>query len=189
MRFSRPLLPSPDAALGFLAAADRAVVAIGRTAHWLAFAGLIATGLYLEFHPFGEHVLPYAAIRGLHWLMGLVLLIAVGWRLCDAVWALGRRAAGRRRKRRRPPARPRANGWETALAVVFWAVLAVVLVSGAEGALAGRYGLSLLPVRLPLPWQRIHGVATYYLLAVLLLRGFLWSRAMLGTALPYLRRP
>jgi hypothetical protein len=189
MQFSKPSLPTADTALAYLATTDRAAVAIGRVSVLLAFLGLFASGFYLQFFDSGQTFLSFGALRGLHWLFGLVLSIAVIYRVVRLAAKGPRFLAGLRRRSGAPEKKPPWTDGAFLSAVAFWAVLAIVLVSGVESALHARYGTSVLPGHLPLPWIKVHSIATYYLLAVVVLRVFLWSRSFLRLVLPYLRRP
>ncbi len=192
MRFNRLIRPSFAAAPAYLAAVDRFVVAAGRTALHVALAGVILTGLLLEFFDSMQTPIPYSALKGLHWIFALILLIDLLRRVfrlvfrffasVSAVAALGRRGAAKWRGFIMPAPRH----W---LAAGFWSALLLMMISGLEQALKGGYGISLIPFRPPLPWITIHEIASSYLLAALLMRWFFWGKAYLRKVVPYLRSP
>lgn len=189
MRFNN--LPRIDAGavLSLLVPADRFVVAAGRAAGGIALAGVVLTGLHLEYFDSWRTPVSYGALRSLHWLCGFVLLIDLAYRLCGLGVRLFRLFPGKVRgawvfKRPAPRLKPMQ-----VLTAGFWAAFLVMLVSGMELAVNGRFDISLLPFGPPLPWVTIHGVASSYLLCMLALRLFFWARTNLGALIPYLRDP
>ena len=188
MRFSNTLRPALGRALHTLVATDQ-IAALAKTAAGaLALLGLILSGLYLR-HGSAEGIFPYGAVRALHWLLGLIIVI-------DSLWRLGRMVKISRKfllgaARREWPELP-VPGGRRAYALValgYWATLSITIVTGIEAFLKTRHGISILPSAPPLPWAKVHSLAFFYLLGFLVLRLFYWSRAYLKEILPYLRSP
>lgn len=154
----------------------------------LAIGGLIASGLYLR-HSSAGGLFPYAAMRGLHWLLGLIVVIDALWRLLR----LAKRGRGLRASITHGkwpfhpvPGSPVVYGL---VAVGYWTILIVVVVTGIAAFMESRYGLSINWGIVPLAWAKLHSLAFFYLPFFLLLRLFYWSRTYLKEVLPYLRRP
>lgn len=188
MRFSSTSRPALGQALATLIATDQIAKLAKTAAGALALLGLILSGLYLR-HGSADGIFPYGAVRGLHWLLGLIIVI-------DSLWRLGRLVKGSRKfligAARHQWPEPPVPGGRLAYALVavgYWATLSIAIVTGIEALLKSRYGLSILPSAPALPWAKVHSLAFFYLPAFLLLRLFYWSRTYLKEILPYLRSP
>ena len=185
MRFSSTSRPVLGRALDTLIATDQIASPARVVAGALALLGLILSGLYLR-HGSAEGIIPYGAVRGLHWLLGMIIVI-------DSLWRLGKVSRGMlmgaaHRQWPEPPV-PGGRLAYVLVAVGYWATLSIVIVTGIAAFLESRYGFSILPSALPLPWAKVHSLAFFYLPGFLLLRVFYWSRTYLKEILPYLRSP
>ena len=178
MRLTLDTLVTSDNMLGI---ARRAVGAS-------ALLGLIASGLYLR-HSSSESIFPYGGVRGLHWLLGLIVVMDSLWRLAGFL-KLGRRylASGNSNDGKVTPV-PGGSTTYALIALGYWLTLAVVLITGIETFVEFRYGFSILPDSLPLAWAKLHSLSFFFFPAFLLLRLFYWSRAYLKEIRPYLRSP
>ncbi len=188
MLFNKFSAVNSEQALEYLVMADRTAVMVGKGAGLIALLGLIGTGMTLKFAG-GDTLLPYPALRGLHWLFGLVFLIDCGCRLLRMVLRTSREFRKVRREGlyiRLPPALPALRLFAGA---GYWIALWAVLISGLEALAAGRYGVSLLPGSPALAWSKIHGMMFYYLLGFLILRLFYWVREYGRHVRPYLFSP
>ncbi|MCZ6474544.1 MAG: hypothetical protein O6934_14020 [SAR324 cluster bacterium] len=187
MRFIKiPQISSGDL-LDWLANTDRMLVQTGRAAGLLALLGLIATGLYLKFST-GGTLLPYPALRVLHWLFALVILIECLCRLVMLVHSIPRGFRAARNGWPWPVIRARPS-MRVVAGLGYWISLCAVLISGIEMFMTARYGYSLLPDSPFLIWSKIHGLGLYYLLAFLLLRLFYSIRDYTRRMRPYLYSP
>ena len=188
MRFSNTSRPALGRALETLVATDQIATLAKTAAGALALLGLILSGLYLR-HGSAEGIFPYGAVRGLHWLLGLIIVIDSLWRLCGMVKSSRKFLLGASRRQRPELPVPGGRRAYALVAVGYWVTLSITIVTGIELILNVRYGLSILPSAPPLPWAKVHSLAFFYLLGFLVLRLFYWSRTYLKEILPYLRSP
>jgi hypothetical protein len=159
----------------------------GRWAGYLALAMALFTGEWLTLADGREGLISVPALRALHVLAGLVLLLVLLARLVN----LGA-AAGRHLLRHRGLARGALSGLATLptlLSAAFWASLVLLLLSGVERTLQLRYGVQALPGLSPLVWGALHWALLPFLYVFLLLLVVNWGKVALKRALEYLYTP
>ena len=171
-----------------LVTVDHVVVLLGKAAGALALLGLIASGLYLRYSG-AEGMFSYPAMRGLHWLLGLILLVDCLCRLARIIVLGARRIKAAARIRQAIRLQPRLPSANFLIAAGYWITLILLLFTGLEALLAARYGTSLLPGQPPMSWIKIHSLAFHFLPGFLLLRLFYLGRAYLLKIRPYLYGP
>lgn len=188
MQFSKSAIPHIERAMDALVTADHALVLLGKAAGALALLGLIASGLYLRYSG-AEGLFSYPAVRGLHWLLGLILLMDCLCRLARIIVSGARRIKAVARSRQPILLRPRLPSAYFLIAAGYWITLTLLVFTGLEALLADRYGASLLPGQPPMSWIKLHSLAFHFLPGFLLLRIFYRGRAYLRQIRPYLYSP
>lgn len=188
MRFSNMAISGIRPTLDALVTADNILGAARRVIGACAVLGLIASGLYIRHSSAGD-VFSYGAVRGLHWLLGLIVVMDSLWRLAG-LFKIGRRyLASGGKPREAVDTSPGGSTTYALVALGYWATLALMLITGIEALVESRYGISILPGGLPLAWARLHGLTFFFFPAFLFLRLFYWSRVYLKEIRPYLRSP
>jgi hypothetical protein len=188
MLFSKSATPHIERAMDALVTADHMVVLLGKAAGALALLGLIASGLYLRYSG-AEGMFSYPAMRGLHWLLGLILLMDCLCRLARSIVLGARRIQAAARSREAIRLQPRLPSANFLIAAGYWITLILLLSTGLEALLADRYGISLLFSQPSMSWIKLHSLAFHFLPGFLLLRLFYGGRAYLRKIRPYLYSP
>jgi cytochrome b561 len=130
---------------------------------------------------------PLPALRTLHALAGLALLLALSYRGVAGLLRLARPRAG-------PGPRPTGlRGRSAAAGALLPATLLLVLTAlayaGAEVWWSRRFGHALLPLLTPLQWSVAHALLAPYFYAILLLVSFLRGKTLLRRLLREMREP
>ena len=149
----------------------------------LAIFGILVSGLWLTTMDDSRAVVSHSTVRGLHLLFGLVMF-------GDGVYLVTSTVR-----------RVVAGDWKAWLdrAMLvnprnmlewgYWALLALMMLSGLARLMMERYEVTLVEITPAFGWGVAHVLVSKYFMAVMLVRLFVFGTARGSWLLAYLRKP